>query len=96
MLNVSGRTMLGGVTVHTILSVTYVLYINMTSYTIAHYVISMLACRTGAGVEKMKFSANPAIFSCDLIKKMNTHTLCFCQLIRKLKAFENLKWAQGS
>ena len=27
---------------------------------------------------------------------MNTHTLCFCPLIRKLQAFEILKWAQGS
>ena len=25
---------------------------------------------------------------------MNTHTLCFCPLIRKLQAFEVLKWAQ--
>ena len=31
---------------------------------------------------------------CDLTKKINNHTLCFCSLIRKLKAFENLKWAQ--
>ena len=35
-------------------------------------------------------------FPCDLIKKMNTHTLCFCPLIRKLQSFEILKWAQGS
>ena len=34
--------------------------------------------------------------SCDLTKKMNTHTLCFCPLIRKLQAFEILKWAQWS
>ena len=27
---------------------------------------------------------------------MNTHTLCFCPLLRKLQAFEILKWAQGS
>ena len=27
---------------------------------------------------------------------MNTHTLCFCPLIRKLQPFEILKWAQGS
>ena len=27
---------------------------------------------------------------------MNTHTLCFCPLIRKLQAFEILKWAQES
>ena len=33
---------------------------------------------------------------CDLTKKMNTHTLCFCPLIRKLQAFEILKWTQGS
>ena len=35
-------------------------------------------------------------FPCNLTKKINTHTLCFCPLIRKLKAFEILKWAQGS
>ena len=33
---------------------------------------------------------------CDLTKKMNTHTLCFCPLIRKLQAFEILKWAKES
>ena len=33
---------------------------------------------------------------CDLTKKMNTHTLCFCPLIRKLQAFEILKWAKWS
>ena len=27
---------------------------------------------------------------------MNTHTLCFGPLIRKLQSFEILKWAQGS
>ena len=32
-------------------------------------------------------------FPCDLTKKMNTNTLCFCPLIRKLQAFEILKWA---
>ena len=32
---------------------------------------------------------------CDLTKKMNTHTLRFCPLIRKLQTFEILKWAQG-
>ena len=36
------------------------------------------------------------IFLFDLTMKMNTHTLCFCPLIRKLQAFEILKWAQGS
>ena len=35
-------------------------------------------------------------FPCDLTKKMNSHTLWFCPLIRKLQAFEILKWAQGS
>ena len=34
--------------------------------------------------------------SCDLTKKMNTHTLCFCPLIKKLQEFEIMKWAQGS
>ena len=33
---------------------------------------------------------------CDLTKKMNTHTLYFCPLIRQLQAFEILKWAQES
>ena len=51
------------------------------------------------GVEKVKISANPdnlyyQNLPCDLTKKMNTHTLCFCPLIRKLQAFEILKWAQ--
>ena len=32
----------------------------------------------------------------DLTKKMNTHILCFCPLIRKLQAFEILKWAKES
>ena len=52
-----------------------------------------------AGVEKVKISANPDNYQnypCDLTKKMNTHTLCFCPLIRKFKAFEILKWAQGN
>ena len=54
-----------------------------------------------AGVEKVKISANPdnlitQNFPCDLTKKMNTHTLCFCPLIRKLQENEILKWAQGS
>ena len=39
---------------------------------------------------------NYQIFSCGLTKKMNTHTLCFRPLIRKLQAFEILKWVQGS
>ena len=56
----------------------------------------------GAGVEKVKTSANPENFitklvlTSDLTKKMNTHTLCFSPLIRKLQAFEILLWAQGS
>ena len=29
-------------------------------------------------------------FPCDLTKDMNTHTLCFCPIKRKFKAFENL------
>ena len=33
---------------------------------------------------------------CDLTKKMNTYTLCCCPLIRKLQAFEILKWAKES
>ena len=52
-----------------------------------------------AGVEKVKFSANPDNYqniSCNLTKKMNTHSFCFCPLIRKLQAFEILKWGQGS
>ena len=52
-----------------------------------------------AGVEKVKISA----YHDNILpkfslrsKKMNTHTLCFCPLLRKLQAFEILKWAQGS
>ena len=53
----------------------------------------------GAGAEKVKITANPdnlitKIFPCNLAKKTNTHTLCFCPLIRKLQAFEILEWAQ--
>ena len=33
---------------------------------------------------------------CDLAKKMNTHTLCFCPLIRKLRVFENLVGSKKS
>ena len=57
---------------------------------------------TGAGVEKVKISANRdnlitnQNIPCDLTKKMNTHTLCFCPLIRKLQAFEILEWAKES
>ena len=56
---------------------------------------------TTEAVEKVKISANPDHLitknvPCDLTKKMNNHTLCFCPLIRKLRAFEILKWAQGS
>ena len=55
----------------------------------------------GAGVEKMKISADrdnliTKNIPWDLTKKMNTHTLCFCPLIRKLQAFEILKWAKES
>ena len=55
----------------------------------------------GAEVEKVKILANPEnfitkLFPCDLTKKMNTNTLCFCPLINRLKVFEILKWAQGS
>ena len=43
---------------------------------------------TRAEVEKVKISADPDTyyqnFLYDLITKMNTHTLCFCSLIRKL------------
>ena len=49
-----------------------------------------------AGVRKMKISANSNNFFAKTIKKMNTHTLCFCPLTRNLQVFENLKWAQGS
>ena len=49
-----------------------------------------------AGVRKMKISANRNYFIAKTIKKMNTHTLCFCPLTRNLQAFENLKSAQGS
>ena len=33
-------------------------------------------------------------FPYNLIKKMNTHTLYFVHLLRKLQVFENLKWVQ--
>ena len=50
--------------------------------------------------ESENFSKSRQIYyqnvPCDLTKKMNTHTLCFCPLIRKLQAFEILKWAQWS
>ena len=35
-------------------------------------------------------------FPCDLRKWENTNNFVFCPLIRKLQAFEILKWAQGS
>ena len=50
----------------------------------------------GAGVEKVSRQINYQNFSCDLTKKMNTNSLCFRTLIRKLQAFEILKWAQES
>ena len=66
----------------------------MKSYTIVHNVISMMTSHnvslsaktetTGAGVEKVKVSANSYNFHCDLIKKMKAHTLCSCPLIRKI------------
>ena len=53
----------------------------------------------GAGVEKVKiFSKSWKCYNqncpCDLTKKMNTHMLYFCPLIRKLQMIEILKWAQ--
>ena len=52
----------------------------------------------GAGVEKSEnFSKSRQLPKFSLqAKKMNTHTLYFCPLIRKLQAFEILKWAEGS
>ena len=56
---------------------------------------------TGAGIKIMQSLAKPN--NCnnqnvpsDPIKKMNIHMVVFCPLIRKLKAFENLKCAQRS
>ena len=50
--------------------------------------------------ESENFSKSPQFndqnFNFDLTKKMNTHTLCFCPLVRNLQVFENLKWARGS
>ena len=52
---------------------------------------------TGAEVEKVKSSANPDNFITKNIllaihiKKMNTHTLCLCPLVRKLKAVGTMK-----
>ena len=55
---------------------------------------------TEVGVEKVKISTNPdnlyQNIPYDPVKKMNTYILCFCPLIRKLQAFENVKWAQGN
>ena len=33
--------------------------------------------------------------SYSLIKKMSTHTLCFCSFIRKLQTFEIPRWTRG-
>ena len=77
------------------------------SYTFTHYVILMttlndVQCRQNwnhrsRSKESENFSKSPHIYyqniPCNLTKKMNTHTLCFCSLIRKLQAFEILKWA---
>ena len=47
----------------------------------------------GAEVDKVKISANPdnlitkIYFPCILTKKMNTHALSFCPLIRKLQVY---------
>ena len=82
----------------------------MTSYMFAQYIILMMTLhnvqchpklkpKSWAGVEKEKISANPDNFKPKFSlrsKKINTHTLCLCPLIRKLQAFEILKWAQGS
>ena len=55
----------------------------------------------GAGVEKSENFSRSRKFNyqnipCDLTKKMNTHTLCFRPVIRKLLAFQILKWAKES
>ena len=52
----------------------------------------MYVCSMKQNTYRCKFCA------CEwgLTKKMNTHTLCFCPLIRKLQAFEILKWAEES
>ena len=52
-------------------------------------------CRNSENFSK-SWQLNYQNSPCDLTKKMNTHSLCFCPLIRKLQAFEILEWAQGS
>ena len=62
--------------------------------------MSAKAQTIGAGVEKMKISADRKFhyqnIPFNLNKKMNTHTLCFCPQIRKLQALEILKWSKES
>ena len=68
------------------------------SYAIAHYLISMMTLHDvpvdlnlnhrSMSRESENFSKSRQFyyqnFPCDLIKKMNTHALGFCPLIRKL------------
>ena len=83
----------------------------MTSYTFAqitsYWWWRCIMCHVGKNWNHRSKSRESENFSksrqfdyqnipCDLTKKMNTHTLCFCPLIRKLQAFEILKWAKES
>ena len=63
--------------------------------------MSAKAKTIGAGVEKNENFSRLQQFNyqnipCDLTKKINTHTLCFCPLIRKLQGVEILNWAKES
>ena len=58
---------------------------------------AMLAKTENAAEKKWKFQQIKNILlknPFDLIKKMNTHTLCFCPPIGKFIGIENLKSAQ--
>ena len=82
----------------------------MTSYAVEHYVILMMTfdnvqCRQRLNhrsrSRKIENFSRSRQFTyqnipCDLTKKMNTHPLCFCPLIRKLLAFRILKWGKES
>ena len=92
-----------------ILSVTdfFALYDVIHFCTLRHINDDCITCNVGQNWNHMSRSRESENFSksrqidyqnfpCNQTKKMNTHTLCFCPLIRKLQAFEILKWAQGS
>ena len=81
----------------------WIFFISYTILSVTDFLYNIASCRKAlydVMTKSENFSKSQQFynqtFPCNLIKKMNNHSLCFCPLIRKLQPFENLKWVQGS